>query len=104
MVPFNDPCLQGSWHGNETIPRTIVDMNKILLYADRAGIMRDTPQRRLFILVDGIVAGEKEGPMTPEPRNCGVLVAGYNPVEVDVVCCSIMGFDYRKIPLLSPVP
>jgi uncharacterized protein (DUF362 family) len=97
VVPFNDPCLQGSWHGNETMPRTIVDINKILLYADKEGIMRDTPQRRLFVLVDGIVAGEKEGPMTPEPRHCGVLVAGYNPVEVDAVCCSIMGFDYRRI-------
>ena len=97
VIPFNDPCLQGSWHGNLTIPRTIVDMNKILLYADRDGIMRDTPQRRQFILVDGIVAGEKEGPMTPEARRCGVLVAGTNPVEVDAVCSSIMGFDYRKI-------
>ncbi|HEY3272410.1 MAG TPA: DUF362 domain-containing protein [Methanocella sp.] len=96
-VPFNDSCLQGSWHGNETIPRTIVDMNKILLYADRDGIMRDTPQRQQFILVDGIVAGEKEGPMTPDSRQCGVLVAGSNPVEVDIVCSSIMGFDYRKI-------
>jgi uncharacterized protein (DUF362 family) len=101
VVPFNDPCLQGSWHGNETIPRTIVDMNKILLYADRDGIMRDTPQRRQFILVDGIVAGEKEGPMTPEPRRCGVLVAGCNPVEIDAVCSSIMGFDYRRIPTIT---
>jgi uncharacterized protein (DUF362 family) len=97
VVPFNDPCLQGSWHGNLTIPRTIIDMNKILLYADRDGIMRDIPQRRQFILVDGIVAGEKEGPMTPDARRCGVLVAGTNPVEVDAVCSSIMGFDYRKI-------
>ena len=100
VVPFKDPYLQGSWHGNKTIPRTIVDMNKILLYADRDGVMQDSPQRRLFILVDGIVAGEKEGPMTPEPRKCGVLVAGDNPVEVDVVCTSIMGFDYCRIPTI----
>jgi uncharacterized protein (DUF362 family) len=97
VVPFNDPCLQGSWPGNETIPRTIVDMNKILIYADKDGIMRDTPQRRQLILVDGIVAGEKEGPMTPDPRRCGILVAGDNPVEVDLVCSRLMGFDYRKI-------
>jgi hypothetical protein len=101
VVPFSDPYLQGSWHGNETIPRTIVDMNKILLYADKEGTMRDTPQRRLFILVDGIVAGEREGPMTPDARRCGVLVAGYNPVEVDAVCSGIMGFDYRRIPTIT---
>ncbi|HUL62270.1 MAG TPA: DUF362 domain-containing protein [Methanocella sp.] len=100
VKPYNDPCLQGGWHGNDTLPRTIVDLNKALLYADRDGVMRDVPQRRLFVLVDGIVAGEKEGPMTPEPRRCGVLVAGANPVEVDAACCGIMGFDYRKVPAI----
>lgn len=98
LVPFRDPCLQGSWPGNETLPRTIADLNRILIYADRDGVMRGTPQRRTFILVDGIIAGEKEGPMACEPRHCGVLAAGFNPVEVDAVCSGIMGYDYRKIP------
>ncbi len=101
VIPFSDPYLQGSWHGNETIPRTIIDMNKILMYADKDGIMRDQLQRRLFVLIDGIVAGEKEGPMTPMPRKCGVLVAGVSPVEIDAVCSGIMGFDYRKIPTIT---
>jgi uncharacterized protein (DUF362 family) len=101
VKPFNDPCLVGSWHGNDTLPRTIVDLNKIIFYADRDGVMRDRPQRRMFILVDGIVAGEKEGPMKPEARRCGVLIAGLNPVEVDAVCSTVMGFDYRKIPTIQ---
>ncbi|MGA9141661.1 MAG: DUF362 domain-containing protein [Methanocella sp.] len=101
LAPFHDPCLQGSWPGNDTLPRTITDMNKILMYADKEGIMRDTQQRKLFVIVDGIITGEKEGPMTPEPRKCGVLVAGNNPVEIDAVCSSIMGFDYRKIPVFK---
>ncbi|OPY27127.1 MAG: hypothetical protein A4E28_02147 [Methanocella sp. PtaU1.Bin125] len=96
--PFRDPYLQGSWPGNDTLPRTIADINKIVMYADKGGIMRDTPQRKLFLLVDGIVAGEKEGPMSPEPKRCGVLAAGFNPVAVDAVCSRIMGFDYLKIP------
>lgn len=99
VKPFNDPCIVGSWHGNDTLPRTIVDLNKILMYADRDGKMHDMPQRRMFILVDGIVAGEKEGPMTPAAHHCGVLFCGHNPVEVDAVCSEIMGFDYRKIPV-----
>ncbi len=98
VVPFHDPCLQGSWYGNDTIPRTIADMNKILFYADKEGVMRDAPQRRLFVLVDGVVAGEKEGPMTPTAKRCGLLVAGFDPVAIDAVCCEAMGFDYRKIP------
>ena len=48
----------GSWHGNDTIWRAVVDLNKILLYADGEGVMRDTPQRRYYAIVDGVVAGE----------------------------------------------
>jgi hypothetical protein len=101
VKPFNDPCLVGSWHGNDTLPRTIVDVNKIIFYADKNGTMRDKPQRKMFILVDGIIAGEKEGPMKPAARHCGTLVAGMDPVKVDAVCSRIMGFDHRKIPTLT---
>ena len=97
VIPYKDDFFDGSWHGNDTIPRTISDLNKIVRYADKAGTLRDTPQRKMFILVDGIIAGEKEGPQSPSEKKCGILVAGYNPVEVDIVCSRIMGFDYRKM-------
>jgi uncharacterized protein (DUF362 family) len=51
----------------------------------------------MFIIVDATIAGEKEGPLEPSPKKCGLLVAGYNPVAVDLVCSRIMGFDYEKI-------
>lgn len=54
-------------------------------------------QRKEFILVDGITAGEKEGPMSNSAKKCGVLMAGFNPVEVDVTCSVVMGFDPEKI-------
>lgn len=95
--PFNDDINGGSWYGNDTLPRTICDLNKILFYADKNGIMKDTPQRKMFIVVDGIVAGEKEGPMSNTAKKCGVLAAGYNPVEMDVACSMVMGFDPYKM-------
>lgn len=97
IFPFNDDITGGSWYGNDTLPRSICDLNKILLYADKHGVMRHVPQRKTFILVDGIVAGEGEGPMANSDKKCGVLIAGYNPVEVDIVSTIIMGFDPRKI-------
>jgi uncharacterized protein (DUF362 family) len=57
----------------------------------------------MFILVDGIIAGEEEGPLYPASKQCGLLLAGYNPVAVDLVCSRIMGFDYNKIPLFKYV-
>jgi uncharacterized protein (DUF362 family) len=31
----------------------------------------------------------------------GLLVAGFNAVAVDTVCATLMGFDYRRIPMLA---
>ncbi len=90
----------GNWYGNDTTWRMCHDLNRILMYADAQGGWHDTPRRRFLSLVDGIIAGEGNGPMDPTPRPAGVVVAGRNPVAVDMACAALMGFDYRKIPLL----
>lgn len=88
----------GMWYGNDTIWRSCLDLNKILLYADKEGVMRDKIQRKYFAVVDGIIAGEKNGPMEPDAKSAGVLISGTNPVAVDTVAATIMGFDYKKVP------
>ncbi len=35
--------IDGSWEGNQTLWRTILDLNRILFFADREGKIRDTP-------------------------------------------------------------
>src|SRR5439155_21270083 len=55
----------GGWYGNDTIWRSVLDLNKILLYADRDGIMRSQPQRKFVSVVDGIIGGEGDGPVLP---------------------------------------
>lgn len=92
---------EGSWHGNDTLWRTVLDLNRLLVYADKNGNMKDIPQRKILTIVDGIIAGEGEGPMEPDARSCNLLVGGVNPVAVDAVLATIIGFDYRKIPLIS---
>lgn len=101
FVPFRDDYFEGSWYGNNTIWRTILDINKILFFADRSGQISEKQQRKYFTIVDGIIGGEGEGPLEPDPKKCGVLIGGENPLIIDAVCCKIMGFDYRKVPLLN---
>lgn len=96
-----DSYQEGSWYGNDTLWRTVLDLNRVLIYAGRDGRMTETPQRRSFTIVDGIIAGEGEGPMEPDPRSCGLLVGGSNPAAVDAVLAMMVGFDYAKIPLIS---
>lgn len=101
LIAGDDPYEEGSWYGNDTIWRMVLDLNRALIYADREGVMQETPQRKCFSVVDGILAGEGEGPMEPDARLCGVLLAGRNPVAIDAVLATMIGFNYRKIPIIA---
>ncbi len=93
----------GNWYGNDTLWRTVLDLNKILFYANPDGSFRkDRPgnKKKYITIVDGIVAGEGNGPEAPTPKQTGVLIGGINPVAVDAVCAKLMGFDWRKIPII----
>lgn len=98
--PESEVIRNGMWYGNDTIWRATLDLNKILVYSDKNGVLHDTPQRRYFAVVDGIIAGEGNGPMEPDPKPIGLLVAGKNPVIVDSVVGTLMGFDIEKIPTI----
>jgi hypothetical protein len=97
-------CRHGAWYGNDTLWRMVLDLNKILLYANGDGTLREDHwhnAKRYFTIVDGIYAGEGDGPLSPDKREAGLIVAGGNPVAVDCTCARLMGFDYRKIPHLA---
>lgn len=94
---------EGSWYGNETISKTITDLNKIVRYADKNGKMNSSPQREIFIVADMIVCGEKEGPVAPSEKKVGCVAAGFNPVCFDEMISALMGFDINKIPTLKAV-
>ncbi len=97
----SDPFFEGSWHGNDTLWRTILDLNKIVFFADRQGIMQKEIQRKLLYLVDGVVIGEGEGPLHPSRKDCGLLMWGENPVHVDVCAAAFIGFDPSTIKSLD---
>jgi uncharacterized protein (DUF362 family) len=92
--------MEGSWEGNDTIWRTVLDLNQILFYADRDGRLQEQPQRRYLAIVDGIMAGEGEGPLASTPRAAGLLVGGSDPVLVDVACVRAMGYSERNVPMI----
>ena len=91
----------GNWYGNDTLWRTILDLNTLLLYGNPDGTLR-TPemrqQKRYLSIIDGVIAGEGNGPEAPDPFPAGLILAGTNPLSVDCVAAKIIGFDYTKIP------
>ncbi len=94
----------GSWHGNDTLWRMVLDLNKILFYANLNGELRkDFPgnKKRYFSIVDAVVSGEGNGPLAPEKKNTGLIILGSNPVSVDAACAKLMGFNWKKIPIIK---
>lgn len=93
----------GCWHGNDTLWRMVIDLNKILLYADPEGRMEPltpTVRKRYIGIVDAIVAGQGNGPLKPQALPLGRLLCADDPVVLDTVCAQSLGFDYRLIPTL----
>jgi len=94
----------GGWHGNDTIWRTVDDLNRILFFYDPAtGTLQQQPRRRYFALVDAIVAMEGNGPLRGVPKPVGLIMAGDDPLAVDVVAATLMGFDWRRIRMLQGI-
>jgi uncharacterized protein (DUF362 family) len=94
----------GGWHGNDTIWRTVDDLNRILFFYDPVtGEMQSQPKRRYFAVVDGIIAMEGNGPLRGSPRPSGVIVGGDDPLALDVVAATLMSFDWRRIPMLKGI-
>lgn len=88
----------GDWSGNDTIWRTVLDLNKILLYSNKDGVLEEEPQRRFISVIDGVIGGEKEGPLVPDEKRAGVIACGLNPLITDVATARIMGFAPKEIP------
>jgi len=100
----------GSWSGNDTIWRTCLDLNRILLYGRSDGtrsdgtmfngIMTDEIQRRVIHVADAVVAGQGNGPLAPQPLSLGLMLGGNNAAAMDWVGTHLLAYDPEKIALV----
>lgn len=93
-----DPSWEGSWYGNDTLWRTILDLNRASYYADSSGVLRPTRQRRFLAITDALLAGEGEGPMAPDPVPMGVLLGGETPAAVELAAVRLAGWPEERLP------
>lgn len=88
-----DTVRSGNWYGNDTCWRMVWDLNKAFFTAAKA--------RRYLTVVDGVVAGEGDGPLDPDRKECGWLALSEDPQAVDRVLSEFMGFDPEKMGFLK---
>jgi len=96
-----DGDVEGSWHGNDTVWRMVLDLNRILRFGRPDGTLAPEPQRRTVAITDAIVAGEGEGPLYPSPVPLGAVTLAADAAAADWVHALMMGFDPARIPLVS---
>ena len=82
---------RGAWPGNDTIWRMVADLYQSML----------KKERRYFTVIDGIQAGEGQGPFCPTSKFANTLIAGEDLLATDCVAARYMGFDPEKISYLA---
>lgn len=93
----------GNWYGNDTVWRMSLDLNKILFYGNPDGTfkLKYEEKKKFFSIVDGIIGMEGNGPVAGDRKECGLIIAGDDPVVVDTVGAKLMGFSPQKLKIIS---
>lgn len=93
--------LGAAWYGNDTAWRMVLDLNKIALYGKIDGTLSSNVQRQVFSLCDGIIGGQGNGPLKPDPLELGLISFSNHSGLNDIAFALLMGFDTSKIAMLN---
>ena len=78
-----------------------MDLNQIVYFGKKSGVLSTKRERLFYSLCDGIIGGQGNGPLNPEPLPLGLIsftnTSGWN----DLVLSQTMGMVSERIPLLT---
>lgn len=99
--PNLEQNLAAGWYGNDTVWRMVMDLNLIAQYGEKDGTLSDKPVRTLYTFCDGIIAGQGNGPLSPDPLPLGIIAFSNNAFAMDEVAGKLFRLNIDKIPLLK---
>jgi uncharacterized protein (DUF362 family) len=102
-LPKSTDSEAAGWYGNDTTWRMVLDLNKIALFGTKEGKIMPEKQRHYYSLGDGIIGGQGDGPLDPDPLPLGVVTFTNHSGMHDVLCAIMMKFDFKKINMLRTV-
>ena len=92
----------GNWIGNDTCWRMALDLNRCLLFGNPNGTWREAGAAKHYLAIaDGIVGGERNGPLCPDAVPSSVLASCANPAVLDAVAARLMGFAPASLPIVA---
>ena len=77
------------------------EVTRFIQYVNKDGVLEDKKQRKFFSVIDGIIGGERDGPLNPSKKKSVIIVVGEEILLNDLIATKIMGFEYKEIPLLK---
>jgi uncharacterized protein (DUF362 family) len=93
--------VEGSWHGNDTVWRMSLDLQRLLRYGRTDGTLAASPRRAIVSVTDAVIAGQGEGPLAPTPCPLGLVTLSTSPAAAEWVHAHLMRLDPRRIPIVS---
>lgn len=99
--PTKEQNLAAGWYGNDTVWRMVMDLNYIAQYGKADGSLNEMPQRFIYTLSDGIIGGQGNGPLSPEPLSLGILAFSNNSYWMDLIMGYLFSLNISKIPNLK---
>jgi len=100
-LPGPEHNIDAGWYGNDTTWRMVMDLNKIATYGRIDGTLSAKPQRQIFSICDGIIGGQGDGPLNPDPLPLGIVSATNDSLTNDIAMAILMNLSPIKIPLLN---
>ncbi len=100
-MPGPEHNIAAGWHGNDTTWRMVADLNRIAVFGMADGQVSDIQQRQIFSICDGVIAGQGDGPLNPEPLPLGIISLTNNAFVNDRAMAILMELPVEKIPLLN---
>lgn len=97
----NKQIFEGAWSGNDTVWRMALDIFTIIECADRQGKIHDQPQREIWTLVDALICGEGNGPLSPDPYNLGMILFSTSAKSLDYVLGRMIGYSAGEVKYLA---
>lgn len=88
--------MEGGWIGNDTIWRTVYDVEFIV-----STLRRESDKTSILYITDAIVCGEGEGPLDPSPVDMKSLTLSFDPFCADYIHAIMMGMNPEKLKIFG---
>ncbi len=102
-LPKKNENLGAAWFGNDTTWRMVLDLNKVAIFGMADGTISESPQRQLFSFCDGVIGGQGDGPLKPEPLPLGIISFSNHSGVNDLAMATLMGFETQKVAMLNEI-